>query len=73
MIITDLVIPDVDGWQLMEALDSHPELAAIPRMVMTAADNVGTLRHYVPVFVKPVRLHDLLRAVRAFLGDGAGK
>ena len=66
LIITDLMMPGVDGWSLLEHLQSHPSFARIPRVVMTGARNVGTVPGYGPVFVKPVRPADLLRAVRTF-------
>jgi CheY-like chemotaxis protein len=66
LIITDLTMPGVNGWELLKELDGTPALARIPRVVVTAAANVGTVRGYTAVFVKPLRVEDLLRAVRTY-------
>jgi threonine synthase len=38
MVITDLMMPDVDGFAVIEALKSDPELADIPIVVITAKE-----------------------------------
>ncbi len=38
MVITDLMMPDVDGFQVIETLKADPELAAIPIVVLTAKE-----------------------------------
>ncbi|MDX2163534.1 MAG: threonine synthase [bacterium] len=38
MVITDLMMPDVDGFQVIETLKADPELAHIPIVVITAKE-----------------------------------
>ena len=63
LIILDLMLPVMDGWQLAERLRQKPRLAAIPIVIMSAYDDppapVGA-RAFVK---KPVDLDALLRAV----------
>jgi CheY-like chemotaxis protein len=37
MVITDLKMPGVDGFQLLEWLQTHPECNVIPRLVLSAS------------------------------------
>lgn len=37
LILLDLLMPVIDGWKLCEELKCHPELAAIPVVIMSAA------------------------------------
>lgn len=68
-IVLDLMMPVMDGWDLLEALDEDAELAKIPRFVMTAAPTRNTSEDLgVPVFQKPFDVEDLVRAIREIEG-----
>jgi CheY-like chemotaxis protein len=67
LIITDLMMPGMSGWQLLDVLRTDAGLAAIPVFIMTAAGNAWGLPGGYPVFVKPLRIADLLRAVRTYI------
>lgn len=64
MILLDLMMPVMNGWQFVQAQAGDPSLAAIPVWVITAAGDAhppppgvtGVLR-------KPFRLHELLHVV----------
>jgi len=66
LIITDLMMPEKNGWDLLDEIDQMPTLSAIPRIVITAAANAGAIGLKAPVFIKPVRAEDLVRAVQAY-------
>jgi CheY-like chemotaxis protein len=36
LILLDLMMPDMNGWQFLEALRADPSLASIPTVIMTA-------------------------------------
>jgi two-component system alkaline phosphatase synthesis response regulator PhoP len=63
LILLDLMMPVMDGWQLFDQLAKDERLARIPVVVITAFERelgrVGGL----PVVKKPIDLRDLLRVV----------
>jgi CheY-like chemotaxis protein len=67
-ILIDLMMPQMDGWQLLDVLGRDPELAAIPAAVLSAAPNPGVLPAHVTLLPKPCDLHDLLRFLRSARG-----
>jgi len=66
LIITDLAMLGRNGWDLLDQLDQIPTLSSIPRIVITGAANATSRGFRAPVFVKPVRAADLVRAVQAY-------
>jgi CheY-like chemotaxis protein len=61
VIVLDLMMPVMTGWQLLEALREVPELATVPVVVVTALD---ALPEGAVAFVrKPFRLEALLATV----------
>ena len=62
-ILLDLFMPVMDGWQLAERIQSTPEFAGIPLIVVTAS---GAHWGYPTgrVLLKPVDLSQLLEVVR---------
>lgn len=44
LILLDIRMPGLDGWQVMETLRSDPETAAIPIVIVTAADAAALAR-----------------------------
>lgn len=68
VILLDLKLPQVDGFTLLDQLQSHPRWQHIPVIVLTAfafradrqrAMNLGARRY----FVKPANLNDLRAAI----------
>ena len=41
VVVTDLRLPGVNGWELLEVLDQDRRLAAVPRIVITAVPDPG--------------------------------
>jgi PAS domain S-box-containing protein len=58
VIVLDLMMPDVDGFDVAEALNEHPDTARIPILVLTAkqitADDRAKLRRYVTTIVDKI-------------------
>lgn len=66
LILLDLMMPGMNGWQLHEALQSDARLQRIPVVVVTAGD--ATLPGASANLSKVAELHELLAVVRRHLG-----
>jgi CheY-like chemotaxis protein len=66
VIVCDLHMPVMDGWQLLTALADTPRLASIPVIVLTAADDPSRRApRPTTMLIKPVAMGDLLTAIEA--------
>lgn len=74
LVLMDLMLPDVDGWELTSRIRQHPALGNPPVVVLSArvherdrlrAFEAGAV-HYL---TKPCRAMDLLETIRAFLPE----
>ncbi len=65
IILLDLMMPVMSGWQVMDALRVSPTLRSIPIIVISASPH---LPEGVTVIPKPFRFEDLLLEMRAVLG-----
>jgi two-component system response regulator CpxR len=63
VLLIDLMMPVMTGWQLLEVLDQDPDLQRIPVVVFSAAHEAGALRGAREVLTKPVNLDRLLGAI----------
>lgn len=63
-IVLDLLMPVMDGLQLMEALSDEPELHDIPIFVVSGRAQEAPRGERVAVFSKPVDVEALLLALR---------
>jgi signal transduction histidine kinase/DNA-binding response OmpR family regulator len=61
-IILDVLLPDIDGWELLRQLKSDAELRSIPVVIVTVLDEreVGLALGAVDYFLKPVDRQALL-------------
>jgi PAS domain S-box-containing protein len=65
LIVLDLMMPGMSGWEVLKALKGHPALASVPVVVVSivARENRGSILGAVDVLDKPVSreaLHELL-------------
>lgn len=73
LILLDLMMPVMNGWEFAEAMGANDVLATIPVTIVTAfPDRVGPLRN-MPLIKKPVALDTLLTAVRSYCGAARPK
>jgi CheY-like chemotaxis protein len=66
LILLDLMMPGMSGWQMRERQLADPALAGIPVVVMTAIGTVDGLPVGDKVLLKPVRLEALLETVERY-------
>ena len=76
VIVLDVRLPDISGWEVCATLKADPDTARIPIVILTAAAsktlaadaaNAGCHAH----LVKPCYPDDLLRTIRAVLDAGS--
>jgi DNA-binding response OmpR family regulator len=69
LILLDLMMPVMDGFQFLAARERESTLASVPVIVMTAGPTLG-LSNGVPVLRKPIRLARLLAELDSQLRPG---
>jgi len=70
LILLDLMMPVMNGWELAEALAADEALATIPVVVVTAfADRAAKVKKARGLLKKPVQLDVLLGTVRQHCGS----
>ena len=64
-ILLDILLPDVDGWEVLRQLKSDPELRQIPVVVVTVVDErkLGIALGAADYLLKPIDRDALLRAL----------
>jgi CheY-like chemotaxis protein len=65
LILLDLMMPVMDGWEFREAQLTDPELADIPVVVITAAGSLNRPIDANKILRKPFGLDDLIRTLAA--------
>jgi len=66
LILLDLMMPVLDGWGFMEALEKKPEYAGIPVAIITAFSERANGIRSVALLQKPVELDQLFELVRRY-------
>lgn len=71
LILLDLMMPVMDGFEFREKMDRLPEMARVPVVVMSADGNISTKKARVKAvdyLKKPVDINVLLERVERFAG-----
>lgn len=69
LVLLDLAMPELNGWQVLDALAVHPGSAHTAVMVLSGLENVASPRPRVRWVRKPIEPRDLLVAIRATLAS----
>jgi two-component system, chemotaxis family, chemotaxis protein CheY len=72
LILLDLMMPVMDGWEFAQRMRQRPGVATIPIIVLSADRNVGSKATDIGAvghLAKPFELNDLLEMVRRSLGQ----
>jgi two-component system, chemotaxis family, chemotaxis protein CheY len=70
LILLDLMMPVMDGWEFAQRMRQRPSVASIPLIVLSADRNVGSKALDIGAvghLAKPFELNDLLDMVRSAL------
>jgi CheY-like chemotaxis protein len=74
LILLDIMMDEMDGWQVLEAIKADPQLASIPVIMLTARhyleDEEMTAKHadqFVSYVVKPFVVRELVQEVQKVL------
>jgi signal transduction histidine kinase/CheY-like chemotaxis protein len=75
LIVLDLMMPGMDGWDVLKALKAHPSLSRVPVVVVSivAGENRGTILGAVDLLDKPVSRESLNALLRRNLGSRKGR
>jgi two-component system cell cycle response regulator DivK len=78
LILMDLQLPDITGFDAVRRLKEHKETRAIPIVAVTAFAMVGDERKALAsgcdaYLAKPIVLRDFLDLVERFIGGGTGR
>ncbi len=68
LILLDLMMPVMDGWQLLDILRMDQQLAQVPVVVSTAFGRDLKSAAELPILRKPIELKDLLDVVGRYVG-----
>ena len=74
LILLDLMMPVMDGWEFAQRMRQRPRVAHIPIIVLSADRNVGSKATDIGAvghLAKPFELNDLLEMVRRSLEQSA--
>jgi two-component system, chemotaxis family, chemotaxis protein CheY len=69
LILLDLMMPVMNGWEFLEIRRTNDRLTAIPVVVISAAGRRPPEGAYDAYLRKPVELEELLSVVRSYVGD----
>jgi CheY-like chemotaxis protein len=76
LILLDLMMPVMDGWEFAERMRGRSDWAQIPVIVLSADRNIGTKARELGALgylAKPFELNELLTMVQASLQDSKSK
>jgi DNA-binding NarL/FixJ family response regulator len=76
LILCDVMMPELDGYEVLRTLQSDPKLALVPFIFLTAKGEKDDLRNGMNLgaddyLTKPVANHDLVQAIEARLNRSA--
>jgi signal transduction histidine kinase/ActR/RegA family two-component response regulator len=69
LIILDVALPDIDGWEVLAALKADPELENIPVIMLTVVDErgKGMTLGATEYLIKPVDSEQILKVIRSYI------
>jgi len=74
LVILDLMMPIMDGRQMLEAMRAHPDYRDVQTLLVTAADDHSVARKFsVELLSKPIELELLLQTVGRLAGPAEPK
>ncbi len=71
LILLDLMMPVMDGWQFLEEREKTPKAASVPVVVLSAAGNFARANDAVGFIRKPIAVKPLLAVVARYFAVSA--
>lgn len=74
LVTLDIMMPDQDGWQILQELKSDPELKDIPVVIHSVVENkaLAVSLGAESYLVKPVEAEKIISVVRSYIGAEGG-
>lgn len=74
LIILDLMLPKIDGYEICRAMETNEEYKKIPIIMLTAREDVKDIEHGMKIgasayITKPFKLDVLLGIIKGLLGE----
>ena len=72
VIVLDILMPDVDGWELLSQLHTSPATSSIPILIcsIVGEEELASTLGAVQYLSKPVQRQDFIRALDQVVGQG---
>jgi adenylate cyclase len=67
VVLLDLMMPGMNGWEVLDEMKARPALRDIPVVIVTASRHVGKAPWGYPIWVKPLKLDPLTRSILTLL------
>ncbi len=68
LILLDLMMPVMDGWEFLKAKQTNIKIAPIPVVIVTAIENPVSTTGAVGLIKKPIEFDILLKVVQQYCG-----
>lgn len=73
LILLDLVMPGLDGWETLERLRRYDEISGTPVVLLTAKSDTENLfrsqqMRVLDYFIKPIEIGELAKFIRRYVG-----
>ena len=74
LVILDLSLPDIDGYEILERMRAHPQAKKIPAVALTAMAMMDVIKRgktagFDDYLVKPARADELLKSIEMLTGE----
>ena len=66
VVLLDLMMPVMDGWQVVSEMGADPQLAGVPICIITAQDRTAPPSGVARLLRKPVTVAELVSTVSAY-------
>ena len=66
VILLDIIMPMINGWQVMDFLKQNPLFSKIPVIVFSESASIESSINFVAFVPKPIEMKSLINAVKAF-------
>jgi CheY-like chemotaxis protein len=73
LILLDLMMPIMNGWEFLEAQRADAQVADVPVVIVSAANDVSKISRAAEIVKKPVDLDQLLDLIARYAHDGQGR